>query len=853
MRTRACICTMLLAFCHVRMKAQTLTKQFPPGHFGLHAGASPGSSAAARGRQTTNDSAGSTLQTELSSSKDQQELPIAQLLPEAPTGVPVTIHANEQEKRGSVYDLRGEVEIDYKEYVVRADHISYDSETGEVVANGHLQVDGGPDNERISATHGFINLDAETGDFFDVIGSVGIQRGGSRTVYSTPNPFLMTGKELIKTGPDNYQMIGGSMTSCTLPNPHWRILAPHILVEDGTAKAWNSNFRLLGYPILYLPYVTHAVNTSGRQSGFMIPELETGSAIKGTVIGDTYYWAINRSADLTIGLQYYSLRGFQQSAEFRFRGRGNDLVNGQYKGLEDRGLAPLYINQGGQDTLVVARHDLTPYTRAILNGEYLSSYTYRQVFAENFAQAVSSEVKSWGFVTHEKNGLASSFDLERYQNFASSVPGDDIRILHLPAIQFDVLDRHLGRPGVVGGGTASYDLLSRSEPFYRSHNVGRLDLFPHLSMPWIADGWTFRPTLGLRETLYSHSQSLGPVTFQPLLPPSPPPVLPGQDTVPIAENGSLNRKAVEADVEILPPVLERDFTGPWLAKHFGVELRHAIEPEVNYRYVAGVDRFNHVPRFDATDVYSDTNEVEYGLTQRLFLKRLRPKPCVNTPPKMKTLDKDCGEVSRQWLSWFIGQKYFADPTFGSAVIPGRRNVFRTTLDLSGIAYITSPRSVSPIVSRFRVDTSSKTDLEWDFDYDTKAGRIAASNVFANYRNGNFFSSLGHSQLNAVGEIPVPPSQPQNFVNYNQLQLLFGYGALTKQGLSAAAGGGLDLNMHSLEYSAVQATYNFDCCGFTVEYRRFNLGPIRDESQESFSFTLAGVGNAGNLKRAERLF
>lgn len=836
MRTRACICTMLLAFCHVRMKAQTLTMQFPPAHSGIHAGV-------AADAQTTVSA--------LPSAPDAQNLPVAQVVPSAPTGVPVTIHAREQEKRGDTYELRGEVEIDYKEYVVRADHITYNPDSGNIVADGHLQLDGGPDNEQITASHGVMNLDAQTGSFYDVIGSVGVEHVGSRKLYTTPNPFLITGKELIKSGPDTYEMLDGSMTSCRLPKPHWRILAPRILVDDGTAKAWNSNFRLLGYPILYLPYVTHAVNTSGRQSGFLLPELETGSAIKGTVIGTAYYWAINRSADLTMGLQYYSLRGFEQSAEFRYRGRGNDRVHALYKGLEDRGLAPNYVDQGGQDAIVIARHDMSPYMRAVMNAEYLSSYAYRQVFAENFAQAVSSEVKSWGFITHQKNGIAGSFDLERYENYASTVSGDQIRILHLPTLQLDALDRPLGRSGILAGGDATFGLMSRSEPFYRSHNVGRTDLFPHFSMPWIADGWTFRPTLGLRETLYSHSQRLEAVR----LPPpsiSTTPSLPGQNAVPVTEDASLSRKAIEADVQVLPPVLERDFAGPFLAKHFGVALRHTIEPAINYRYVAGVNKLNHAPRFDAVDIYSDTNEVEYGLTQRLFLKRLHPTQCssgaAGAPPP-----KDCGEVSRQWLSWFIGQKYFADPTFGNAVIRGRRNIFTTTLDFSGVAYITSPRSVSPIISRLRASTSAHTDLEWDFDYDTQAGRIAASNIFANYRHGNFFSSFGHSLLNAVAETPLAPSQPPNLVNYNQMQLLVGYGALTKPGLSAAASGGLDLNLRSLEYAAVQATYNFDCCGFTVEYRKFQLGSIRNESQESFSFTLAGVGTAGNLKRAERLF
>lgn len=825
MRTRACICTMLLALCHVRMRAQALTMQLPPDRSG-----------------SSRSHVSSSTAQDVSSKDGLPNVPIAQVISELPAGVPVTIHAAQQEKRGDTYDLRGEVEIDYKDYVVRADRITYNATTGDVVAEGHLQLDGGPDNEQISASHGVLNLDAQTGEFYDVIGSVGVKHISNRAIYTTPNPFLMTGKKLLKKGPNSYEMFGGSMTSCQLPKPHWRILAPHILVDDGRARAWSSNFRLLGYPILYLPYVTHAVDTSGRQSGFLIPELEIGSAIKGTVIGDSYYWAINRSADLTVGLQYYSLRGFEQSADFRYRGRGNDMVHGHYDGLEDRGLAPLYANQGGQDTLIIARHDWTAYTRAVINAEYLSSYVYRQVFSENFSQAVSSEVKSWGFLTHEKDGYASSFDLERYQNYASTMPGDEIRLLHLPKLEFNALDHSLGRSGTFFGGDATFALLSRSEPLYRSHNVGRTDIFPHLTMPWIAAGWTFRPTIGLRDTLYSHSQTFGPVPVS----------VSGENAVPVPADASLNRKAVEADIQILPPVLMRDFTGPYLTKHFDVALRHTIEPEVNYRYVAGVNKFNHAPRFDPIDIYSDTNEVEYGLTQRLFLKRLHPKPCTDVS-KYGPLDKACGEASRQWLSWFVGQKYFAEPSFGGAVIPGRRNLFTTTLDFSGVAYITSPRSVSPIVSRLRASTSPNTDIEWDFDYDTKAGRVAASNVFANYRHGNFFSSLGHSVLNAVGETPVPPHQLQNVVNYNQIQLLFGYGALTKPGLSAAASGGFDLNQSSLEYAGVQATYNFDCCGFTVEYRKFELGSIRNESQESFSFTLAGVGAAGNLKRAERLF
>jgi len=881
MRTRVCICTMLLAFCHVRMNAQALAMRHPPGQSGIHlilsAAAKKQSGAPTTSSQNSVASApASTSDANLPEAPQPaaDNLPIAEPIPAPPAGVPVTIRARHQERRGDMYDLEGGVEIDYKDYVILADHATYDTATGDVVANGHLQVTGGPDNEDFAADHGTLNLNQQTGRFYDVIGSVGVIHPASpanayipkifglppssnRSLYTSTNPFLISAKELVKKGPESYELIDGTMTSCRLPRPDWRILAHQIIVDNGTAKAKNADFQVLNKPLLFLPYVTHGVDTAARQSGFLIPSLEVGSSIKGTVVGEQYYWVINRSADLLVGFQYYSLRGWEQNAEFRYKGLGHDFVHGLYNGVEDRGLAPNYVNQGGQDTIVTARHDMTQYTRFVTNTEYLSSYVYRQVFAPSYSQAVSSEVKSWAFLTHEKDGFASTFDTERYEKFASDTSGDEIRIFHLPRIEFDAVDHNLGSPGVLAGGEGSFGFLTRSEPYYQSHHVGRFDLFPHITMPWIADGWTIRPTLGVRETGYSHSQMLGPVPANE--PPPPASALSGEDAVPTAMDPSINRAAVEGDLQILPPVLERDFDGPFLANHFGVALRHTIEPEINYRYVAGVSNFNKIPRFDVTDIYSDTNEVEYGLTQRLFLKRLNPKPCAENaavPEQTEQTDPSnhtCGDASRQWLSWFVGQKYFIDPTFGNAVISGRRNIFTTTLDMSGVDYITAPRNVSPVVSRLRVAPSSNADLEWAADYDTKAGRWAASNVFADYHHGNFFSGLGHSLLNAVGETPEPPTQPANVVNYNQMQVLLGYGAITKPGLSMAAKGDLSLEGRALEYGGIQATYNRNCCGLTVEVQRFALGTVRNETSTTFNLSLSGVAAVGSLVRAERLF
>src|SRR3974390_3442916 len=53
------------------------------------------------------------------------------------------ICADQQEKDGDVYKLRGEVEIHYRTYVLRADEATYDSNSGEAAASGHFTLDGG--------------------------------------------------------------------------------------------------------------------------------------------------------------------------------------------------------------------------------------------------------------------------------------------------------------------------------------------------------------------------------------------------------------------------------------------------------------------------------------------------------------------------------------------------------------------------------------------------------------------------------------------------------------------------------------------------------------------------------------
>ena len=84
-----------------------------------------------------------------------------------------------------------------------------------------------------------------------------------------------------------------------------------------------------------------------------------------------------------------------------------------------------------------------------------------------------------------------------------------------------------------------------------------------------------------------------------------------------AISNPINRNVLAAAMEVRPPTLSKIFD----RKHFGYVIKHTIEPQVVYRYQTGIDNFSQILRFDQRDILADTNEVEYGVVNRLFAKK----------------------------------------------------------------------------------------------------------------------------------------------------------------------------------------------------------------------------------------
>ncbi len=759
----------------------------------------------------------------------------------------VTWKATEQEKNGPVFKLRGHVEMHYSTYILYADEVTYNSQTGDATADGHVVLDGGPNDEHVEASHGAYNIRTEAGRFENVHATTGMRLRGRHLILTTSNPFSFTGKVVEKTGPDHYVVYDGTITTCELPRPKWEFNAHKVVVDvGGNATIYRSTFRLKGVPIFYFPYATHPIERQ-RESGFLVPNFGRSSR-KGTILGDSVFWAINRSMDATMGAEYFSRRGWAPQGEFRARPSDTSFVDLRYFGVFDRGIGEPKVDQGGHNARLDAEGAFGHNFRAVADIDYLSSYVFRLAFNEVFSQAVNSEVKSQAFLSNTTSGFSYNAIAQRYQNSESTTRGDVITILHAPSFESSSVDRQIANSPFYWSYNVAAEGLSRSEPSFRTAPlVGRFDLGPTLSLPLVLRGWSVRPELSLRDITYTQ-RLVGSV----------------------AVSDAINRKALEGSVEIRPPAFGRVFE----REVWGRKWKHVIEPRVAYRYVTGVDNFAGILRFDARDILSNTNEVEYALVNRLYAKRTSEKPEDCGPAGIPSLamgrvpvqsrvpwerssapqEAPCnaGPRVREIVSWELAQKYFLDPTFGGALDPTRRNVFTTTADLTGIAFLTEARRLSPLISRLRIQTTSRTDAEWDIDYDFKQGGINSSIALVNYRIGPFTIGGGDAYLRTPGQDlgSSTTTAPQRF---NQFRVLLGYGHPNKRGFSGAANFGFDANLGFLQYSAAQTTYNWDCCGLSFEYHRFALGSVRNENQFRFSFALANIGAFGNLRRQERLF
>jgi LPS-assembly protein len=473
-----------------------------------------------------------------------------------------------------------------------------------------------------------------------------------------------------------------------------------------------------------------------------------------------------------------------------------------------------------------------------------SNLAFRQVFSDNIQQAISPEETSQVFVNKDHNEYSFNF-LARTQ--VSSLPDVRIRIRELPSVTIDkrptilsFLDKlpvYFSFEGAAEGTSRKETVEDQVQfandvggnPIITPSIVQRLDVHPRFELPLTFAGWNVTASASGRVTFYSNS--VDPTTRNVL----------GQN---------VTRSYGEFELDVRPPAFAKDF------HHKGsFFFQHVIEPYISYRRLAGINNFDRIIRFDYIDAIADTNEIEFGIANRFFTRRSTENVSEKETRQTGTQSKQ--SISTQpyeALTITVRAKYFFDPFFGGALVPGRRNQFYPLNTLSGFVYGGVPRRFSPV--NVDVRYRPRRDLFADFrtDLDTNGGGVrSVSTTFGLSKTAiQIFQSFYYTRaIELIGSLAKYADSrgfeagtqrgsqwsPSVFLG-NRDRGLFG-GASFFFDFQKRPGRG----DNSLISSTVTLGNSWDCCAVTAQFSTFNVG-LRKENRVVFSFRLNGIGTFG---------
>ncbi len=744
-----------------------------------------------------------------------------------------------------VFVYEGNVDARIGTYRLQADKVTVYEATNKVVADGNVVFDQA-DQQRITGSQAEWNYRTKTGFFVNSTGFTNQTQDGTRLYF--------TADRIEKISLDTIVAYNVQVTACDEEVPKWSFHAKRAKIKTGDrVRVYSPNLRLKGLPVIYMPYASVSIKQRDRASGFLTPTVG-GSGAKGFRISNAYFRTLGRSADLTLRNDIYASRGIGFGADLRTRANSRSFLNVGFYVVKDRifgnSADATHPDQGGSSLYAEGVHYFPNGFIAAADVNITSNLSYRQVFSDSIQQAISPEERSQVFINKDHNDYSLNF-LARTQ--VTSLPTSRIRIRELPSISIEKRGSPLSfldKIPVYFSFEASADGVSRKEtvedlvsfrrdaggdPIISPSLVQRLDFHPRLQLPLYFFGISVTASAGGRVTFYSNS--IDPVNRAIL-------------------SKNITRAYGEYEIDVRPPALAKDFH-----RGSGFFFRHVIEPYITYRRISGVDNFDRVIRFDYTDAVADTNEIEFGISNRFFTRRSTETVSSAAVKAARAGGTSVSTQPYEALTITVRGKYFFDRFFGGALIPGQRNQFYPINTLSGFSYGGVPRRFSPlnIDARYRPRADLFVDLRTDLD--TRGGGLrAVSTTFGINRPliqafQSFYYTRAVELVPSLARFADARGQEAGTIRGSQYSPSIFVGN-RERGLYGGASFFFDFQSRpgrgnsSLISSTVTLGYSWDCCAVTAQHYSFDVG-VRKENRVVFGFRLNGIGTFGTEQIGQR--
>jgi LPS-assembly protein len=635
-------------------------------------------------------------------------------------------------------------------------------------------------DERLAGEKLQMDLDTGHGTFDDVVGFV------------QPGVFIEA-KQIERVDADTFRIRGGKFTSCAQPTPRWSFSATSARLDvDDKIVARNVLFKVKQVPALYVPIFAYPIQEDQRSTGFLFPHFGE-STQRGFNIGGGFFWAMGRSYDQTFYFDNYSQFGFGLGHEFRYALK-----------QPSRGTFTSYFlrekeTQGWDYQLHWNAVQMLPLrVRASVQADFSSDLTVQQKINDRIDRA-TNRTRYANLSLQRTFGLVNAQILGESSDTFFGDEGEFARRRRLPSLVLNQAPRKFRGSGLVFTWVGRAENLSFGDQD-QLNAYSRYDLYPRLQRPFSLSFLQLTPEVGVRYTAYSRRDL--------------------DDEGPGLDLGGpgLQRRYFESTVDMRGPTFSRVFETP--GNFYTDRFKHVIGPEVVWTYRTHIDDFNAIPGFDGHDRITGTNQVRYGLVQRLYAKRMgatgKPEPY-------------------EFFNWRVGQTYYVQ-IGASAFDPNYSSSFFTATG--------EPSHFSPLQSSMVFRPTLRVSNNFDLEYDTnllifRRVSLGTSVSYPRFMLQGTYSRSRRAALN-------PENRDLNYHTFRGGSRV----VLWPEKLAVDGSADFDfLRQNPAQKMLIQATarlrYDVQCCGFQVEMIQSNYIDPPDRKFR-FSIELANIGSMGNF-------
>lgn len=688
----------------------------------------------------------------------------------------IRIRSDRQGGEPGRYRYEGFVDFRAAQLRIQADTLDFIDETGKdgvttqkIIAFGNVVFMSG--DERIAGER--LELDIDTGrGFFE-----------KASGYLNPGVFVEADR-IERVDNMTYKLEGTRFTACAQENPRWLFSASSATVHmNDKIVAKGVTPRIKSIPIFYLPYFAFPISEEQRSTGFLFPRFGYGNG-RGIETGLGFFWAMGRSFDHTFSLDNYSKLGTGAGHEFRYR--LSNAARGEFRTYV------LRLKGSGRteyDIDWLATAGLPRRFKASLNVRLYSDILNQQQFQDSLDYASTRTERASINVSGPIGPTLVNLLADRYDTYYNG--GEEVELRrHLPQLRISQTPRKIAKTGINFGFEAYAEKLAQGRGTITDEYT-RFDLTPAVSRPFSLPFLQVNPRAQFRYTRYGASSSdSGDISGPPVV-----------------------RQYLESSMEFRGPKFFKIFNTP--GNFYSEKFKHAIELEALYTYRSEVTAFNSTPTFDYSDRLPGTDQILYGITNRLYAKRPGPNG---------------KEVTHELLYWRVSQTYYRD-------ISQKQNQFDYTYASAGVVGGEASRT-SPIQTRVAIRPTATTSVDLNMEYNLAAKQLATFGLQTRVGSERMTFRGNWNRRFVVSKVDLAQRSQTDtltgegsvgFLNYFRLDVSGSYDRLRAQFLR---------NSEKLKFS-------IQCCGFAVERIAFNYN-TRQDTTFKFQFELAGIGGITSL-------